>query len=342
MQHSLSFVPVIVLACAGVLAPARAQEARAGGAAAPLAAVHEHVVEDPVPSVTALDGCVTVHDVWKPQVLALHRTAARSDARVAAFEENVRQPYEELWRSYVGTSDVFARWVRNRLQVEHDARRTLPVELNMAELIAATTSGMMAFTGRRGCGEWYALFGPGQTDMGSLGNGRIVIDFLGLPVKTSADSILLTVAHEVNHLMFAARREHDPHAGTVLYRMIDEGLAAYVAHHYSGPIGSPARALSWTEEELAWAMRHERELWTMLQRYVYATHPDVFDAFFMYDQQVRPGAPGKIGYFLGYRIIEAYVRRHGPESWRDLYDMNVMEILDQSRIIVRPWAVGAR
>jgi uncharacterized protein YjaZ len=222
--------------------------------------------------------------------------------------------------------------------VEQDVRRTLPLELEMAELIAETTRGMMAYTGRSGCGEWYAVFGPGRTDMGSLGNGRIVIDFLGMPPDIDADAIRLTLAHEVNHVMFGARRQLDPHAGSVLYRMIDEGLAAYVAHRYSGPVGSAARALSWSEEELAWALRHERELWTMLQRYFYATHPDVFDVFFMYDQQVRPGAPGKIGYFLGYRIIEEYVRRHGDDSWRDLYDMDVADILEASRVTVHFWA----
>ena len=321
------------------LATASAQEPRAGGRpSASLAVVHEHVLGDPAPSVSALDGCVIVHEVWKRQVLALHGTAARSAERVTAFEVDVRRPYEELWESYVGTRAVFNRWVRDLLQVEHDARSTLPVELALGALIAETTSGMMAYTGRRGCGDWYAVFGPGRTDMGSLGDRRIVIDFLGMPSDTDADDIRVTLAHEVNHLIFGERRDVDPHAGTVLYRMIDEGFAAYMAHQYSGAATSPAHALSWSEEELAWALRHERELWTMLERYFEATHPDVFDVFFMYDQHVRPDAPGKIGYFLGYRIVEAYVKRHGAESWRELYDLDVADILQASRVTPRSWA----
>jgi hypothetical protein len=338
MRHTIIVAAAAVVASSGVVASVHGQELRpAESMPARLEAVREHVLEDPAPVVSALDGCVTVHDVWKPQVLALHRTAARSAARVAAFEADVRQPYEALWQAYVGTSRAFSRWVRDRLQVEHDPRTRLPVELSLADLIAETTSGMMTYTGRRGCGEWYALFGPGRTDMGSLGNGRIVIDFLGMPSDTDVEDIRVTLAHEINHLMFAERREHDPDAGTVLYRMIDEGLAAYVAHQYSGTAASPAHALSWTEEELAWALRHERELWTMLRPYFQSTHPDVFDVFFMYDQHVQPEAPGKIGYFLGYRIIESYVRRHGADSWRDLYDMDVARILEESRAGLRWW-----
>ena len=338
MRHTITLVGAVALASNGVFASVHGQELRpVSSIAAPLEAMREHVLEDPAPVVSTLDGCVTVHDVWKPQVLALHRTPARSAARVAAFEADVRRPYAELWKAYIGPSHAFAQWVRDVLQVEHDPRSRLPVELSLADLIAETTSGMMAYTGRRGCGEWYALFGPGSTDMGSLGNGRIVIDFLGMPDNTNIDDIRVTLAHEVNHLMFAERRQHDPDAGTVLYRMIDEGFAAYVAHHFSGMPGSPAHALSWTEEELTWALRHERELWAMLRRYFHSSHPDVFDVFFMYDQHVQPEAPGKIGYFLGYRIIESYVKRHGPDSWRGLYDMDVARILDESRLGARWW-----
>jgi hypothetical protein len=334
-----SILLLAAVGCSGALTSAHAQELRSSApAAAPVAAFHEPVLADPAASVSAVDGCVTVHDVWKPQLSVLQRTAAHSAERLAAFDADVRQPYAELWQSYVGTSAAFSRWVRDQLEMEHDARSTLPVELAIARLVAETTSGMMAYTGRGGCGEWYALFGPGRTDMGSFGNRRIVIDFLGMPSDTDADDIRVILAHEVNHLMFGERRELDPDAATVLYRMIDEGFAAYIAHHYSGATGSPAHALSWSEEELAWALRHERELWTMLQRYFDSTHPDVFDAFFMYDQHVLPDAPGKIGYFLGYRVVEAYVKRNGADSWRALYDMDVAEIFDASRVTGRWWA----
>jgi hypothetical protein len=339
MRITIVLAAVVAVAGSAPLALAHAQEVGPGDLVpAPFGAVHERVLGDPAASVAALDGCVVVHDVWKPQVLAAHRTAAHSAERVAAFDDDVRRPYEKLWRSYVGGNDVFSGWVRDRLQLEHEERTALPVELGISALIVETTRGMMAYTGRRACGEWYALFGPGRADMGSLGGERIVIDFLGMPGDIDAEGVRVMLAHEVNHLIFSERRDVDPHAGTVLYRMIDEGFAAYVAHYYSGAAQSPAHALSWTEQELVWALQHERILWSMLQPYFQSAHGDVFDAFFMYDQHVLPEAPGKIGYFLGYRIVEAYVKRHGAESWRELYDLDVAQILDESRVTARGWA----
>jgi uncharacterized protein YjaZ len=50
------------------------------------------------------------------------------------------------------------------------------------------------------------------------------------------------------------------------------------------------------------------------------------------NEHVRPGAPGKVGYYLGYRIVEEYVRRRGPDAWRELYDLPLAEILARSGV----------
>jgi hypothetical protein len=333
MRRRLSALVAVATCICGTSAARAQRPLTTDSAVGMLEPMYAQVVARPAVRESALDGCVTIYDIWKPQVLALHDTPPRSEERVTAFEQRVRQPYEHFWHDYIGATDSFDRWVRDRLEVGTDARRVLPTRLDVGTLIAETTTAMTAFTGRRACGDWYAVFGPGRTDMGSLGNRRMVIDFLGMPPDIQPDEVRFTLAHEVNHLIFGERRASDPYAGTVLYRMIDEGFAVYVAHHFADAAASPARALSWTDEQLTWALQHEKELWTMLQRYFESEHGDVHDAFFMYDQQVRPGAPGKIGYFLGYRIIESYVQRNGPESWRGLYDMDVAEILLASRIV---------
>ena len=44
----------------------------------------------------------------------------------------------------------------------------------------------------------------------------------------------------------------------------------------------------------------------------------------------RRDLPGETGYFLGYQIVAAYVQSHGTDSWKQLYDLPVAQILRAS------------
>jgi len=46
--------------------------------------------------------------------------------------------------------------------------------------------------------------------------------------------------------------------------------------------------------------------------------------------QLFPNAPKTLYYWLGFRIVERYVDLHGENSWREIYKMNVQEVLDKS------------
>ena len=43
-----------------------------------------------------------------------------------------------------------------------------------------------------------------------------------------------------------------------------------------------------------------------------------------------PDAPKTLNYWLGFRIVEAYVKKHGKESWKDIYTKPISEIYRQS------------
>jgi uncharacterized protein YjaZ len=42
------------------------------------------------------------------------------------------------------------------------------------------------------------------------------------------------------------------------------------------------------------------------------------------------GGPAAGGYFIGFRIVSAYVARHGPKSWADLIGMAPRDVLRRS------------
>ena len=81
-----------------------------------------------------------------------------------------------------------------------------------------------------------------------------------------------------------------------------------------------------TEDEWNWYVLHEREIF------------DKCSPYFFYKGDGDPlrklgpemNAPKTLFYWLGFRIVEAYTRKYGPDSWKDIYDMPVKEVLDKS------------
>ena len=92
------------------------------------------VEADPVLHETALDGCVQIHHLWKPQVRAVHRTAGEGiQRRVRMLVDSVRVPFASFWDGYV--SSGFERWARTELDLANDPRSKIPIQIDVADLI---------------------------------------------------------------------------------------------------------------------------------------------------------------------------------------------------------------
>ena len=49
-------------------------------------------------------------------------------------------------------------------------------------------------------------------------------------------------------------------------------------------------------------------------------------------------SPDWLAYFIGYRIVQAYVDKYGQDSWKQLYDLPVKEIFarcDYDKFIIK-------
>lgn len=286
---------------------------------------------DTVVDQVALGGCVRVHHLWKRQLAALARTAGQSpDARTAALVADVYRPYRAFWAGYLGDEGAFTDWVRTRFTLAGDPRRDVPLATDPGAMIADATQRMAALAGRPApCSDWYIVYGPGWTNLGGIGTA-MVVDFLGMPRERAAEDFRAYLPHEVTHLIFGPAHAGDPDAGTLLNRIVDEGFATYAGRQYWGKDFSPAQALGYTEAEWAWALAHERELWALAAPALGVRERAVTDRFAAASAHPIPGGPGKVGYFLGYRIVDAYVARHGPESWRDLFSLPLARVLAES------------
>jgi hypothetical protein len=299
-------------------------DGQSGSPAEPLV---EQIKKDPVLFESELDGCVRLHHLWKAQVLAAAGPAASQEEGLV---KTVFAPNQAFWTAYLGDEAAFKKWLHTAKPLLGDPRVEVPLRLRVGATITETTRRMEQLTGRRACGDWFITYGPGWTNLGGLGHERMVLDILGLPMSDPIGDIRFVMPHELNHLLFAQAHNREPR-GSLLYRMIDEGFATFIADEYWGAGLSPAEALGYTPEQWAWAVEHEPALWREAQLHLESTDRKVLDRFFAARQPVIPGAPGKIAYFLGYRIIADFVRQNGPHSWNKVYDMPVAKLVSATR-----------
>jgi hypothetical protein len=276
----------------------------------------------------SLEGCVQVHHVWKTEVRAVHRTARRGvRERVRMLVDSTYSPYAAFWQGYV--SNGFKGWARRNLDLVGDTRSAVPTQFDFLSEVTEVTTRVEEMTGSMGCAEWYLIYGPGWANLGGLSDGRMLLDFFGLPADDALGDIRRTLPHEVGHII---RRgpSHDPGTGTVLGSIIEEGFASYFADLYFGEEMTGRQSLGYSEVEWQWALDHEEELWDQALSELQKTDRDVIMKYRSAGAHLIPEGPPKVGYFIGYRIVQAYLERHGLGSLPDLLVLPVGDILDTS------------
>jgi hypothetical protein len=284
---------------------------------------------DPAIEESFLDGCVRVYHVWKIQARVVHTTARDGPrARARMLVDSARTPFSDFWDGYV--SSGFERWARRQLDVANDPRSEIPVQVDVADLIADIAIAVEQATGRRGCSDWYLVYGPGWANLGGLGTGEMLIDFFGLAREGGAEEVRTWLPHEFAHVIHGSRGP-DPGRGTLLSAIISEGFASYFAYRYWDGAITPAQSLGFDESEWEWALQNEAELWALVSQELGTEDDDLIDSYRSRSQRVMPGAPSAIGYFLGYRITERFVAQNGLDSYLDIFDLPVEQVLQQSQ-----------
>ena len=94
--------------------------------------------------------------------------------------------------------------------------------------------------------------------------------------------------------------------------------------------GDLAENLGYTQEELEACEKSLPALKKFFLANKYSTNKDIINAFRNRSVHLNPRLPGAIGYFIGYKIVEAYVQKHGPKSWKDVFIKSPGEIYEES------------
>ncbi|REC43373.1 gliding motility protein GldB-related protein [Chryseobacterium pennipullorum] len=136
--------------------------------------------------------------------------------------------------------------------------------------------------------------------------------------------------HELNHLVYEHFRKANPDGESALSQTIDEGFACYFTYvFFDRKIQKYEAVENMTQENWNWYVTHEKEIFTKLKPYFTDTSGN--NPLLRNDKlKTFPEAPKSINYWLGFRIIEKYVEKHGSDSWKDVYNMTPKDLLEKS------------
>jgi hypothetical protein len=276
------------------------------------------------------NGDLRVVHLYQLEAAAILDSTNRSQAQVVdQLVRDVFTPYADFWQAYLGEEAAFRRWAQALVSADHPIYSTLAVlvALNVDSLFEATATWATKATGLRPRGTWYLVYGPGWTNMGGFSTGGMVADFTRQALDRAA--LASDLAHELTHQVHAARPA-DPDAGSVLGRIVSEGLAAYGNFVYHAGTRAPAKSIGYSDEQWAWAVANESALAEAAHKILTSTERTDLDRVASRRESLVPGGPTAAGYFLGFRIAAAYVSKHGPAAWRNLLAMPVAEALRES------------
>ncbi len=109
---------------------------------------------------------------------------------------------------------------------------------------------------------------------------------------------------------------------TVLSRLIYEGALAHAKDALVGH-NSPAMSLGYSESQFQWLIKNEKDLWRSLvhNRLIYDTSEATIYKLVGPAPSVsllNPETPGRAGRFIGYRIVDAYMKKHPEKTLSEL------------------------
>ena len=123
------------------------------------------------------------------------------------------------------------------------------------------------------------------------------------------------MVHELVH------RNQGPQDGTLLSYALSEGMADFVAELVTGHV---------TNARLhPYGNAHEKELWADFQKEMLGTNPDNWIAN---SQQETPEKPCDLGYYVGYRIVQAYYNQM-PDKKQAL--ANILSVRDAKAFLAQ-------
>jgi len=278
---------------------------------------------------------IEIINITHKQILALEIYKNEpKNIRNQHITDTLFTPYQDLWKAYLGSEKDFTEWVNNIAykELKMYKQRIDSIDLDKLNIyLNKTINELELFTEQKAKGKWYIFFGPKWANSGGIGNNTMIID-LAFPSNNNLEKIKSIFSHEINHQIYENVNNHTD--SNVLSRIIDEGFATYVDYIFHKGQKTKQEALNYTNSEFQVCLENEKQLFNQLYKYFTLSDRISINKFVARDLKFNEKLPGAIGYYLGFRIVEEYVKKYGRESWKDIYLLSPEEVLDKSEILI--------
>ncbi len=254
-----------------------------------------------------------------------------SDSVVNRMIATVYRPYRGFWNILYKNEATF-RALTTHYVLEEDP----PISEQVATILDAdvnaifkdAAAGMIQHTGYRPKGAWHLIWGTGQFDIGVPAPGVAILDWAKQQPTRRALEILFP--HELSHLIHRELAIDDPDSGSALDWIIAEGFATYVSFSYWRGKYSEAACLQYQDSEWTWALAHEDEIKHAARKLLFSRSNKDAVKFKSGSERLLEGGPTRMGYFIGFRIVQAYVAKKGADAWKRIYRLPVKQVMEES------------
>jgi len=238
-------------------------------------------------------------DVWK------RSSDHSSDALVEALKIGYFQKASLGLASFIpgrilGPEELASAYLANVSYYEDVRPATLELSAQVANLCAMFTALQQDYP-QATLPVVYLVIGRRTSGGTSTDAGLVVGAEMFSPRPSSRlhpDDFVSLVVHELTHYQQRARGRHLVESDSLLRIAMAEGDADFVAEHYVG--------YHIDEAQKAYGDSHEQELWTKFRAQMHAAGPGDW----MYNgDRVAAGVPPDLGYYIGYKICQAYYER---------------------------------
>lgn len=284
---------------------------------------------------------IVIKNLFKHQLLA-HKDQQYDSARIV---KNVYLPHKKLWDSCYGVifgdenANLFNNphgmiawnktlYGKNKQELEEKANIILNIDLK--KNFQKTLTRFNKLVPYKPKAKISLIFTP----ITGISFGGCNAEQFALELNNKDVDILYSLEkalpHELNHLVYEHFRNTDSNGGFALSQTIDEGFACYFTYIFFNRKMEKYEAVeNMSRENWNWYLNHEKEIFTKLKPYFSDRSGN--NPLLRNDKlKLFPDAPKSMNYWLGFRIIEKYVEKNGPESWKDVYHLNATDLLEKS------------
>jgi hypothetical protein len=292
---------------------------------------YDRVIKSPNLKTEILGGRVQITHLYKQQIRTLYegRNLDRN-AFIEKYVNEVYSPYTSYWNVFF-TENKFVNWLNDYWDVLHNPDHPgirLPFKIDFDSAYISATEKIKLLTQKEPKGEWVLFYGTGG-DMGGT-DDFMWANFLTLGQNDGGKDFIYNLPHEINHQIYD---ECNHEALSLLRVIINEGLACYLNYVYWDRKYSPARNIGFTNEEWDYSVKNESRIFDFAKDKLQSNDYDIIARFNKWHCYIWENSPDRLAYFIGFRIIQAYVEKNGKDSWKEIYDLPLSEVMAKSEYL---------